>query len=82
MHMALQAWGQRMYAIVVTALWHARSHITHMHIHMHAHLRVHMTRIYVMALQAWVAAKRTRDFDEADRIREAMLAAGMRIMSK
>ena len=27
--------------------------------------------------QAWVAAKRTRDFDEADRIREAMLAAGM-----
>ena len=41
-----------------------------------------MTRIYVMALQAWVAAKRTRDFDEADRIREAMLAAGMRIMSK
>ena len=35
-----------------------------------------------MALQAWVAAKRTRDFDEADRIREAMLAAGMRRMSK
>jgi len=30
-----------------------------------------------MALQAWVAAKRTRDFDEADRIREAMLAAGV-----
>jgi hypothetical protein len=30
------------------------------------------------AAQAWVAAKRTRDFDEADRIREAMLAAGTR----
>ena len=30
-----------------------------------------------MALQAWVEAKRTRDFDEADRIREAMLAQGV-----
>ena len=30
-----------------------------------------------MALQAWVTAKRTRDFDEADRIREAMLASGV-----
>ena len=28
-------------------------------------------------LQAWVTAKRTRDFDEADRIREAMLASGV-----
>ena len=50
--------------------------------HMHAHLRMRLTRAYVMALQAWVAAKRTRDFDEADRIREAMLAAGMRRLSK
>ena len=50
--------------------------------HMHAHIRMHMPRAYVMALQAWVAAKRTRDFDEADRIREAMLAAGMRRLSK
>lgn len=30
-----------------------------------------------MALQAWVEAKRTRDFDEADRIREAMLTQGV-----
>lgn len=30
-----------------------------------------------MALQAWVEAKRMRDFDEADRIREAMLAQGV-----
>ena len=30
-----------------------------------------------MALNAWVEAKRTRNFDEADRIREAMLASGV-----
>ena len=84
--MALQAWGathvcNRCDCTAACTL----TYTTYTYAYARTPTDAYDTRIcngYVMALQAWVAAKRTRDFDEADRIREAMLAAGMRIMSK